>query len=84
MDVRSLGAMGLVIVVAAIIISMGASILTSLQLQQTANSVAANITGQGLAGLVIFGQWIGLISLVIVASIVIGVIVNYMGGMGGV
>ena len=83
MDVRQLGAMGLVVVVAAIILSLGASILTSLQGQQTANTVAYNITGKGLTGLVTFGDWIPLIALVVVASIVIGVIVTYMSRASG-
>ena len=83
MDVRELGAMGLVVVVAAIILSLGASILVSLQNQQTSNSLAYNITGKGLTGLGTFGDWIPLIALVVVASIVIGVIVNYMGKTSG-
>jgi hypothetical protein len=50
----------------------------------TTDIAALNVTTQGSGGLVIFSQWIPLISLVVVASIVIGVIVRYMGGMGGV
>ena len=79
MDVRQLGAMGLIVVVAAIIISMGASILGELQGQQTTQSLPYNITGKGLEGLTTFGNWIPLIALVIVAAIVIGVIVRYLG-----
>ncbi len=84
MNVQSLGAMALVVVVAAIIISMGAQILGQMQAQQTTNGIPYNITGQGLVGLVTFGQWIPLISLVIVAAVVIGVIINNLGGSAGV
>jgi len=88
MDVNQLGTMALIVVVAAIIIGMGASILSALQTQQTAdygaNSLPYNISGKGLTGLTTMSTWIPLIALVIVASIVIGVIVRYMGGMGGV
>lgn len=83
-SVNQLGALGLVVVVAAIILGMGAEILAELQEQQTANSSAYNITSQGLAGLAVFGNWIPLIALVLVASIVIGVIVRYLGNAGGV
>ena len=83
MDVRELGALALVIVVASIIISMGATILGQLKLQQTDSSLEANVTNQGLAGMVTFGNWIPLIALVIAASIVIGVIVKYLGGVSG-
>ena len=130
MDVRELGALALVIVVASIIISMGASILGSLALNQCSSlsgtwvevgyadashlnttpintvtgakygccATAINVsndctawsdneglavTGQGTAGMVTFGNWIPLIALVIAASIVIGVIVKYLGGTAG-
>jgi len=132
MDVRELGALALVIVVASIIISMGASILSSLATNQcssasgswipvgychtgvtTCNSTIDNpvtdakygccaaavnasqdcvtwsdneglaVTGKGIDGMVTFGNWIPLIALVIAASIVIGVIVKYLGGTAG-
>jgi len=83
MDVRMMGALALTIVVAAIIISMGAEILTQLQSQQTAQSYSYNVTTYGLTGMSTFGTWIPLIALVVVASIVIGVIVRYMSGAGG-
>ena len=83
MDVRQLGAMGLIIVVASIIISMGVSIFGELIGQHTDNSIEEIISDKGLSGLVTFGNWIPLIALVIVAAIVIGVIVNYLGRVGG-
>ena len=79
--------MALIVVVAAIIIGMGASILSELRTQQGTtygtSSLPYNISGQGLTGLTTFGNWLPLIALVIVASIVIGVIVKYMGQAGG-
>ena len=124
MDVRELGALALVIVVASIIISMGAQILGSLSVNQcdytwitnttvptgqvinnplytanygccttldsgnnctvwTTDSAALNTSAQGLAGMVTFGDWVPLIALVIAASIVIGVIVKYLGETAG-
>ena len=119
--------MGLVIVVAAIIISMGASILGEFatqtctgtyvdtgvarnDLNTSVNPVTSskygcctagawngsactnwdttaktNVTQKGNVSLATFGNWIPLISLVVVAAIVIGVIVGYLGrGSGSV
>lgn len=83
MHVNQLGLLGMTVVVAAIILSMGASILSELQGQQTENSLAYNITGSGTEGLVVFGNWIPLIALVLVAAIVIGIIVRYLGAADG-
>ena len=126
MDVRQLGQMGLVVVVTAIIISFGATLLVGFS-QNTCTSpktyvpyvlngsaatstpnnpvtgakygccttwngtdctnwdttYTQNITMRGLSGTQTFGDWIPLIALVVVASIVIGVIVNYMGKQTG-
>lgn len=88
MDVQQLGSMALVIVVAAMVIGLGASILSSFRTQQQTDygqySLPYNISTQGLTGLSTFANWIPLVALVIVAAIVIGVIVRYMGGIGGV
>ena len=83
LTVAALGAMALTVVVAAIIISMGSSILTELQGQQVENSTAWNATGKGLTGMITFANWIPMIALVVVAAIVIGVIVTYLGKAGG-
>ena len=125
MDVRQLGQMGLVIVVAAIILAIGATLLSGLATTQCTGtfitntsrpttatlgvnpannlwygccsatvggdnnctnwdtSAKANVSVKGLAGLVVFGDWIPLIALVVVASIVIGVIVGYLSKQNG-
>ena len=87
MDIRQLGTMALIVVVASIIIGMGSSILSELRDQQEtsygASSLPYNVSTQGLTGLTTFANWIPLIALVIVAAIVIGVIVKYLGGAGG-
>lgn len=83
MTVAALGGLALAIVVAAIVISMGSEILSQLQDTQTANTTAYNVTGKGLEGMSTFGNWIPLIALIVVASIVIGVIVTYLGRSAG-
>ena len=93
MDLRHLGAMVLMLVIAAVITSIGASILTDLQESQCEDaggtysggacpgfeSYSVNVSGQGLEGLETIGDWLPLIALVVAAAIVIGVIVGYLG-----
>ena len=61
-------------VVTAIVLSIGAEILDSVQQGQTNNSVAYNITGQGLLGTEEVGNWLDTIGLVLGASAVIGIV----------
>ncbi len=82
-DVRQLGALALVLVVASFIIAVGGEMLTQLQDQQTEGTAAYNASEAGIEGITTFSTWIPLIALVIVLSIVIGVIVRYMGGASG-
>lgn len=93
MDLRHLGAMALMLVIAAVIISIGASILSDLQEDQCEDAggtysngacpgyetYAVNVSGEGLEGMETLGDWLPLIALVIAAAIVIGVIVGYLG-----
>ena len=46
-------------------------------------TTAYNATGKGLTGMITFANWIPMIALVVVAAIVIGVIVTYLGKAGG-
>ena len=61
-------------VVTAIVLSIGAEILDSVQQGQTENSTAYNITGQGLLGTEEVGNWLDTIGLVLGASAVIGIV----------
>lgn len=46
------------------------------------SDVSSNTTYKGLQGVTTFGNWLPLIALIVVASIVIGVIVAYLGRTG--
>ena len=81
--VQNLGALALAVVVVAIIVSMGGEILSQLQETQTSGTYAYNVTGKGLEGMETFGNWIPLIALIVVAAVVIGIIVRYLGGAAG-
>jgi len=80
MDIRELGSMALIIVVATFIISVGSTMLGQLS---TTPGVNTTIVNYGVSGISTFAQWIPLISLVVVLAIVIGVIVSYMGRSTG-
>lgn len=69
-------------VVLAFVISMGASILSDLQGQQTADSTAYNITGKGLESLTTFGNWLPTLAIVVITAVIIGVLMYYLGRVG--
>lgn len=79
-DLRDLGALALILVIGAFIISIGAEMLGELQSGQTADSVPYNVTNEALEGMTTFGEWLPLIALVIVLSLVIGILIKQLGG----
>lgn len=83
MDLRDYGALALVLVIGAFVIAVGAEMLDELQDQQTANTVAYNVTTSGLEGMETFGDWIPLIALVVVLSLIIGILIKQLGGSIG-
>ncbi len=91
-DVGSLGALAIVLVVAAIIISIGAQIVDGVQTEiegSTTNgntlvcgingTAAYNSTCGGLDAQNTMGSWLDTIALIIVAAVVIGIIANSFG-----
>lgn len=70
------------VVVIAITVGMGASILSTLQTSQTANTTAFNASGFGLTSLTTLGQWLPTIALVVAAVVVLG-FVAFLGSKGG-
>jgi len=76
--VQSIGPLAIALVVGAIVISMGGEILSNLQGEQTANSVAYNVTGKGLSAMTQFGNWLPTIALIIAAAVIIGILVVYL------
>lgn len=74
------GSLALAFVVAAIVISLGAEILSQVRSTQTATTYEYNVTTEGLEGAETFGEWLPTIAVVVAAAVVIGVIVNYFRG----
>ena len=70
---------GILFVVAAIALSLGASVVTEVQADQTVGSYASNISGFGLNGMNELASWIPTIALVVAAAIIIGLVVRFLG-----
>ena len=78
-SISDLGTIAIALVVAAVILGMGATILEKLRGMQTTDEVAYNATGYGLTGLSTMAEFIPTIAIVAVAAIVIGIIVVFFG-----
>ena len=91
MTISVLGGLAIALVVAAVVIAVGAEILDDIQDEVTGaagfdcdnNGTAAfNATCGGLAGTEVFGEWLDTIALIVVAAVVIGIIVTSFGRGG--
>ena len=77
MNLQDLAGVAIIFVIVAIVIGIGASVLTSVSSGKTAGSTEANASTYGLKGLEQLGSWLPTIAIVVVAAIVIGIIVTY-------
>ena len=80
MDALATFAIGFVVL--AIVIAVGANVLTNLQSTQTINSVAYNVSGSGLSALNQFGTWFPVIVIAGIGAFVIGIIFTFFMGRG--
>ena len=80
--INQLAGIAITFVVVAFVVSMGAEILTSLQGEQTTDSYAYNVTNEGLESMQTFGEWLPTLALVVIAAVIIGVLVFYLGRAG--
>lgn len=77
MDLRQIAGIGLTFVIIAVVLSVGAMITNEFKGQITdTNSTAYQIVTQGEESLKTFGNWLPLIAIVVVASVVIGLIIG--------
>ena len=77
--ISDLGTIAIALVVAAIILGMGATILEKIRDTQTTDKVAYNSSSYGLTGLSTLAEFIPTIAIVAVAAIVIGIILVFFG-----
>jgi hypothetical protein len=64
-------------VVTAIIVGIGATILTSIQGTQAAGTVAYNASGYGLTSLNTIASYLPIVGLVAVAAVVVGIVLFF-------
>lgn len=87
MGLGDLTTIGIIFVVLAVVLAIGAYILTSVNTAAgfTANSVSSNTLTNGEVALNTFATWLPILAVVIVAGIVIYILVNvFHGGHGAV
>jgi len=82
MGISEMAPVAIGFVVIAFVISMGSEIVQDLYDDQTNDSYAKNASGEGLESLSELGSWLPTLALVVVAAIIIGVLVTYLGGGG--
>ena len=75
--VQDLVPLAIAFVVIAIVLGMGATILSDIQDTQTANKTAYNASGHGLDALDELSSWLPTIAIIVVAAIIIGIIILY-------
>ena len=68
----------IILVVVAIVLGLGGTILSQVQSTQTANTVAYNATGYGLTGVSTMASWQPTWAVIIAAAVVIGIIAAYL------
>jgi len=76
-SIQDLGTIAIALVVAVIILGLGATILTEIQKTQTTDKHAYNASGQGLTGLTTMASFVPTIAIVAVSAIVIGIILVF-------
>jgi hypothetical protein len=74
MNITDLTPVAMIILVAVIAISIGATVLTSIQGTQTVDASDYNITQAGLEALGTFGDFFPVIVIVAIAAVVIGLV----------
>jgi len=83
MKLQDLAPIAITFVVVAIVISVGADVLSNVQ-TGTENTTEWNATHYGLQGLEELGSWLPTLAIIIVAAVIIGVISAwFMFGKGG-
>ena len=77
MNISDLAPIAIAFVFIAVVLGVGATVLTSIQAGQTASSFAYNASGNGLSSIDELSGWLPTIALVVAAAIVIGVLAYF-------
>jgi len=66
----------IIFVVIAIVIGMGALVLTGMQNQTAAGSTASNVLTKGLEGMTTFSNWQPTLAIAVIAAVILVIIVG--------
>jgi|26BtaG_2_1085354.scaffolds.fasta_scaffold03714_6 hypothetical protein len=77
MRLQDLAGIAIIFVVVAIVISIGADVLTEVQVGKTVSTVEYNASQYGLEGLEELASWLPTIAIIVAAAVIIGIIVLY-------
>ena len=75
--ISDLSSIGITLVVVAIVLSIGATIVANIQSTQTSGSVAFNASAYGLTGLNTLASYVPTVALVAVAAVVVGIVLVF-------
>ena len=77
MRLQDLAGIAIIFVVVAIVVSIGADVLTEVRTGKTTSSVEYNASQYGLEGLEELGSWLPTIAIIVAAAVIIGIITMY-------
>jgi len=83
MPLSALLSAGITIAVLVIVLVVSQLIIADLATETTPLTHARNTTNEGAAALFELADWLPLIALVIAAAVIVGIVMFYMGGLGG-
>lgn len=77
-NITEVPSLAIVLLVVAIVLGVGATILTQVQTTQTTNGLAYNITQEGLDAQEDLSDWQGTWVVIIAAAVVLGIVGRYL------
>jgi hypothetical protein len=80
MNISDLAPIAIAFVFIAVVLGVGATVLTSIQSGQTVDSYSYNSSSNGLSSIAELSGWLPTIALVVAAAIVIGVLAYFKSG----
>lgn len=77
MGIGSLQSVAIAFVLVTVTIAIGAYLVNEVGDQLPADSVAQNVTADGLAALDVFGGWLTILVVIVVAAVILGLLALY-------
>lgn len=77
MGIGSLQSVAIAFVLVTVTIAIGAYLVSEVGDQLPADSVAQNVTDDGLAALDVFGGWLTILVVIVVAAVILGLLALY-------